>query len=1393
MGEIKNSFLQSKMNQDLDDRLLPNGEYREAVNVSIGKSENSDVGTLQNILGNNIIGAPNAIVGMECIGYFMDNNNNRIYQFLTNEGDNGIYPIVHQITVYDFSSLTYIILVQGDFLNFLKLLPISGVNLVESLLFWTDYNNQPRKINVNSALSAPATSVSPYYTTEDQISVAKYAPIEPISLVRYVTTTVSNTVAASYTIPVNSTVGVVPGMTVIADNPTLEDNKFVIVESVTPTSVTVSSELDPVDPPTVLAGTKITFAISTMTDKSSDPKWPGDPAYLKGRYVRFSYRFRLDDGEYTLMAPFTQITFIPNQKGYFIEGNENDAYQSTVLKWFENNVNNILLLIPFPDILSRVNQSYKIQALDILYKESDRIAINVIETIPYTQFSSNTTTNVYEYDYQSRKPYKLLTEDQTTRVYDIVPVKAKAQESAGNRIIYGNFLKNYTAPKSLNYQVSVTRKQQNSLNFIEYPNHTVKQNRTYQVGFVLADKYGRQSSVILSALDTLTTNSGGVEYGGSTVFSPYYMESTMPVVKDWFGNAITLLINTPIASSNQPSLGTPGLYAEPTSVGGFTIASATTITDTTYIFTPTAGVIPEVGDSMRGAFTDYVTVKTISPTPTIPTTYGIPYTITLDGRVNNIYQYSGTNIPPDVKYAYTINVNGWYSYKVVVRQQEQEYYNVYLPGMLNGYPKGQTYGSQTTYNGTLPTLVNGINTTVFPTNETNKVAHTVLINDNINKVPRDLVEVGPDQKLYRSSVQLFGRVENTMIIDPPTSAPNNTQYFPSTKADTAIAIGTASDLSFLPQSVTNNFGSAVYNFYQLETTPLVARISTTNKIGFTAVKNDPPTPTGTYPSNIANMLPYLSVYETKPVYSLLDIFWETSTTGLISDLNADVLTGFEGAVGLSEVNFDSFKETANPNNSTKYITTEFWPVSSTGIELDSTGVSLSVINTEAPIPANVSNSFDIETFNAGGGAANHYRIYIKDNFVFINNTSLTSFVFNITLIPANNNGVPVTYPINGRVENVVPVIAGDPIINLQLGSISVPPLPIYTFTAVNGANSALLNKDELRWSILNTSTPANWASYFRIDTNPTTKAGEVVLLQNYPITTAEFVLNIQVQDATLANGTSTSGTTKYQSKKDNVVLKVSLAKAIICGREWTTKNYNGITYQDETPIPYISNGADWANATTGAWCYYGYTAANASYGLLYNGYATQGIWDAAQPNNRKQFAPNGYRIPFTYELCILNCIPAHNPGGFKATGNLTAGTGLWQAPNTGATNVTGFNAIPAGQINANGTFSYKDQLAVFHSKNPDTDLAGIYGSFGFTYNNLPVGPTMPFDPKRGYSVRFVDNNIETITVVSQFGNCQADYVDQFGNPQSLTVQGDQGGGSGELTTCAPCTIVGNCI
>ena len=52
MPEIKNNFLKGRMNQDLDSRILPAGEYREAINLLISRSEGATVGEFENVLGN---------------------------------------------------------------------------------------------------------------------------------------------------------------------------------------------------------------------------------------------------------------------------------------------------------------------------------------------------------------------------------------------------------------------------------------------------------------------------------------------------------------------------------------------------------------------------------------------------------------------------------------------------------------------------------------------------------------------------------------------------------------------------------------------------------------------------------------------------------------------------------------------------------------------------------------------------------------------------------------------------------------------------------------------------------------------------------------------------------------------------------------------------------------------------------------------------------------------------------------------------------------------------------------------------------------------------------------------------------------------------------------------
>ena len=90
MAESKRIFNAGKMNRDLDDRLVPPGEYRDALNVGIGRSEGSDVGAVENLKGNELIDGQAELNGTT-IGVVRDPNNDRIYWFNKGEEVDGIY------------------------------------------------------------------------------------------------------------------------------------------------------------------------------------------------------------------------------------------------------------------------------------------------------------------------------------------------------------------------------------------------------------------------------------------------------------------------------------------------------------------------------------------------------------------------------------------------------------------------------------------------------------------------------------------------------------------------------------------------------------------------------------------------------------------------------------------------------------------------------------------------------------------------------------------------------------------------------------------------------------------------------------------------------------------------------------------------------------------------------------------------------------------------------------------------------------------------------------------------------------------------------------------------------------------------------------------------------
>ena len=119
---------------------------------------------------------------------------------------------------------------------------------------------------------------------------------------------------------------------------------------------------------------------------------------------------------------------------------------------------------------------------------------------------------------------------------------------------------------------------------------------------------------------------------------------------------------------------------------------------------------------------------------------------------------------------------------------------------------------------------------------------------------------------------------------------------------------------------------------------------------------------------------------------------------------------------------------------------------------------------------------------------------------------------------------------------------------------------------------------------------------------------------------------------------------------------------------WALKNLSVTTYRNGDTIPQITDLVQWNNLTTGAWCYYNNDpSTEATYGRLYNWYAI---------NDSRGIGPVGYHVPSDSEWTVLTNYLGGEPiagGKMKETG-----TTHWLTPNTSATNISGFTALPGG-------------------------------------------------------------------------------------------------------------------
>lgn len=353
MAKLTRNFTAGKMNKVVDERLIPDGQYIDALNVRMGSTELSEIGVIENTKGNlkvtslvYIDGTPLS-ADARTIGAFEDGANETIYWFVHDSnfpvGATGKLDLIVSLNVLT-NILTYHIISIDDSggvnttLNFNEKYVITAVNKIDDLLFFSDDYNQPRVINVKKNYANPVGDID-QFTNESTLVIKR--------------------------------------------------------------------------PPVAAPEIQLTNV-------------PGQENFLTERFICFAYRYRYENNEYSAISQFTEPAFIPED---FEFGNDSFLNNGMV-----NAFNSV-------DITYNTGGPLVV-GVDLLFKEMESNVIKVIEKLDKSELGLIDNTD-YTYNFTNSKVYTVLPESEILRLYDNVPLLAKAQTIMGNRLMYGNYLEGY--------------------------------------------------------------------------------------------------------------------------------------------------------------------------------------------------------------------------------------------------------------------------------------------------------------------------------------------------------------------------------------------------------------------------------------------------------------------------------------------------------------------------------------------------------------------------------------------------------------------------------------------------------------------------------------------------------------------------------------------------------------------------------------------------------------------------------------------------------------------------------------------------------------------------------------------------------------------------------------
>jgi uncharacterized protein (TIGR02145 family) len=178
---------------------------------------------------------------------------------------------------------------------------------------------------------------------------------------------------------------------------------------------------------------------------------------------------------------------------------------------------------------------------------------------------------------------------------------------------------------------------------------------------------------------------------------------------------------------------------------------------------------------------------------------------------------------------------------------------------------------------------------------------------------------------------------------------------------------------------------------------------------------------------------------------------------------------------------------------------------------------------------------------------------------------------------------------------------------------------------------------------------------------------------------------------------------------------------VIGTQTWMRENLKTTKYNDLTDIPIVTGSSAWTNMTTPAYCWFNNSSDYKDpYGALYNWYTV----------GTGKLCPTGWHVPTMDEFNVLfTYLGGKETAAYKLK---EAGTDHWNAPNTGATNSSGFTALAAGARETNGSFYYLGVYVVYWASDVVSSSSADYWWLAPNIGNVY---TNSYSVKAGLSIR----------------------------------------------------------